>query len=567
MIHQCYFAEGQRSRLFNTTAYRGFGLDTVVNPDVTRKCPELEDPRHRVLLAEYGAMLHHWRNPELDTDGWIGFTSYRQTDKFPTVFTKHEDVAPLLAQAEVVGWGGYQFLDARTGQPISLAEGSERSHLGIVSCLWKLLMLRDERMPIGFVSGAVGLFCNYWAMSRASFEQYMEWSFPLVRYCLTNPDAHVQSHPRSVGYLAERLFILWYMLREKRLMHVGQVQNMPYFNPFYVPARATATNGEQFIRLSNWHVTLDELCRRHGVRPRGIVHVGAHYGEERDVYRDMGVGRVLWIEADPANMQPLRDHVAGEPGHRAVQACVADSDGRKTPFYRTSNSGESSSILPLGTHKEMFSHIHVAEQMTLETVTFPTLAERERIDLDDYDFLVMDIQGAELIALRGFGELLYRFKGVYLEVNLQPLYEGCALIGDIDAFLAREGFSRRETMITQSEYGDALYLRDATVPRPPADLEAQVERARAAVILARRFTYRLAGLGERTLELLNDFRVGEGKGQLEQFWLARGAGQDVLMELIGAHGRTCSLRQDPDGVWRGRVLFDRAPAVELVPHR
>src|SRR5438876_9898386 len=76
MIHQCYFAEPQRARLFTSPVYRGFGLYTAVNPDIARNCPELADPKNQPLLSEYGAMLHLWRNPELDPDPWIGFTSY-----------------------------------------------------------------------------------------------------------------------------------------------------------------------------------------------------------------------------------------------------------------------------------------------------------------------------------------------------------------------------------------------------------------------------------------------------------------------------------------------------------
>src|SRR3954454_15822808 len=137
MIHQCFFAETQRSRLFPPPVYHGFGLYTDVNPQIAHNVPELEDPKNQPLLSEYAAMLNLWRNPEIDPDPWIGFTSYRQLDKFPTIFRSREDIETQLKQFDVVGWGGYQFLDAPTGRPISLAEASERMHIGIVSCLWK----------------------------------------------------------------------------------------------------------------------------------------------------------------------------------------------------------------------------------------------------------------------------------------------------------------------------------------------------------------------------------------------------------------------------------------------
>src|SRR5262249_4776389 len=153
---------------------------------------------------------------------------------------------------------------------------------------------------------------------------------------------------------------------------------------------------------------------------------------ERDIYRTLGAEQALWVEADPANMDTLRANVASYPGHRAVQACLTDGDGQLTPFHRTNNRGESSSVLPMGTHRQHFEHIQVVEQTQLVTTTFRKLIERERLSLEAYDFLVLDVQGAELLVLKGFGELLQQFRGAYVEVNLEPLYQGCALLPEID---------------------------------------------------------------------------------------------------------------------------------------
>src|SRR5579862_9375960 len=107
MIHQCYFDESQRSRLFQFNLYQGFGLYTIVNPDLVRNCPELEDPQIQRQLSEYAAMLHLWRNPELDQDSWIGFTSYRQLEKSPIVFHDRHALEASLADHDVVGWLSY----------------------------------------------------------------------------------------------------------------------------------------------------------------------------------------------------------------------------------------------------------------------------------------------------------------------------------------------------------------------------------------------------------------------------------------------------------------------------
>ena len=223
MIHQCYFAPGQRSRLFSSPAYCGFGLEPEVNADIGRNCPELQSPRNRPLLCEYAALLHHWRNPELDGDSWIGFSSYRQLDKFTTVFQSRREVEELLSGCDIVGWGGYRFHDAGTKKGVSLAEQGERCHPGLTSCLWQLLLRRNEPMPANYLIGNVGLFCSYWVMSRANFEEYMRWSAPLAIWLLEQPDPYLATDRRSVSFVVERLFICWYGLREKRVKYVGAV--------------------------------------------------------------------------------------------------------------------------------------------------------------------------------------------------------------------------------------------------------------------------------------------------------------------------------------------------------
>src|SRR5437764_506678 len=103
MIYQCYFHPSQQARLFHHPPYRPFGLEADVTPDITRNCPELQRPAHRLHLLEFAAMLHLWRNPPDDGDDWIGFTSWRQLDKCATVFVPGE-VEAALRRCPVVTW-------------------------------------------------------------------------------------------------------------------------------------------------------------------------------------------------------------------------------------------------------------------------------------------------------------------------------------------------------------------------------------------------------------------------------------------------------------------------------
>lgn len=561
MIYQCYFDPSQISRLFRHEPYVGFGLYSTVNPSIAKNCPELVDPAVQAQLSEYAAMLHHWRNPHLDGDDWIGFTSYRQLEKFPLEFQSKSQVQELLSRNHIVAWGGYRFFKDSDRSPLMMAAHGESAHPGITNSLCRLLDLAGESIPLEYLAMNQGLYCNYWAMSKELFELFMQWSYPLIKQCLDRPDAYVRSHPRALSYLVERLFICWYLNRDFRIHLVEPIKDIG-FN--IGPARRRQPE-ERFICLPAWTMTLHELCYHHRIPVHGIVHIGAHYGQERDFYRIMGATKVLWIEGDPNNMPQLQSNIAGYAGHRAVQACLSDVDDSEVTFYRSSNRGESSSILPMKKHLEQYPSIQVVDELRLKTTTFEKLVAQENIDIAEYELLVLDVQGAELKVLNGFGDQLQAFKAVYMEVNLDELYEGCALLGDVDDFLGRQGFERRETLIVDKRYGDALYVRPACVPKSAPQLKDVRDWAVREIEMTRAFRFHWLGNAVHELELLTDGRMPVINDPHIRRWQVRVTGQDVVLELTGDFGRSFAFYLNPDGIWRGSYLFPPFSIAQLIP--
>jgi FkbM family methyltransferase len=210
-------------------------------------------------------------------------------------------------------------------------------------------------------------------------------------------------------------------------------------------------------------IPLEEIVRKYRIRTKGILHLGAHLGEEAAAYQEQGVDRVLWVEANPALMPPLRSAV--EPlGHRVYQGVVSKIAGERVEFKITNN-GQSSSYLDLGTHATRYPGIEVVETVTMETTTVEQIYRELRIEADAFDFVNLDLQGSELDALRGMGPLLERFDTVYTEVNEEALYEESPLLPDIDRFLGGRGFTRRALRMSKRGWGDALYVRGRVTRR------------------------------------------------------------------------------------------------------
>lgn len=191
------------------------------------------------------------------------------------------------------------------------------------------------------------------------------------------------------------------------------------------------------------------------IKPSGVLHIGANVGEEAPVYLELGIPKQIWIEGNTDIFLKLKQNISGNPHATALNYVVGD-ENKEVTFHISNNASQSSSVLELGTHKIAHPEVHYVSHVKSQMHRVDELG----LDLTGVDFLNVDLQGAELMALKGMGELLRGFKWAYLEVNKAELYEGCALIEDIDLYLMGFGFKRVETSwCGATMWGDALYVK------------------------------------------------------------------------------------------------------------
>ena len=202
------------------------------------------------------------------------------------------------------------------------------------------------------------------------------------------------------------------------------------------------------------------LFNKYNIQANGVLHLGASAGQEAETYDSFGIKKVIWVEAILSVFVELVKNISKYPGHIPLHACVSDVDGKEVIFHVSNNEAQSSSFLELGVHKEIHPTVHYIEDIPMVTDKVSTLLRKFGISLDGYDFLNIDLQGAELLALKGMGDLLYGFKYCYLEVNKKSTYVGCPLIEDLDAYLSFYGFERVETGTWVADcWTDALFIR------------------------------------------------------------------------------------------------------------
>jgi FkbM family methyltransferase len=200
---------------------------------------------------------------------------------------------------------------------------------------------------------------------------------------------------------------------------------------------------------------LDKVFQKWKIQPKGIIHIGANFCNERGFYMQAGCddSKVVWVEAIPEICNRCKQVF---PRATILNEAVSDSE-RDIEFMVSSNNGESSSILDFAEHAQIYPSVKEAGRIKMQTISLPNMLTKYDLDANNYDFLAMDIQGAEMKALRGMTDIITKFKFIVLEVSIFELYKSQGLFNDIMDFLRSYGFSLIDMEMHAEGWGDALF--------------------------------------------------------------------------------------------------------------
>uniref|UniRef100_A0A6C0AZX4 Methyltransferase FkbM domain-containing protein n=1 Tax=viral metagenome TaxID=1070528 RepID=A0A6C0AZX4_9ZZZZ len=188
----------------------------------------------------------------------------------------------------------------------------------------------------------------------------------------------------------------------------------------------------------------------------GIIHVGAHECEERTNYLNfVSDNQIVWIDALKEKVQNIKNR---NPTIKIYNECISNKDNENVEFKITNNY-QSSSFLNLKEHLVQHPDIYEIDRINLKTKTLKTFYNENNFEYSQFNFINLDIQGAELMALKGTGAILNFIDYVYIEVNVIEVYEGCALLQEIDDYLLKFNLVRVKTCMTTHGWGDAFYIK------------------------------------------------------------------------------------------------------------
>lgn len=175
---------------------------------------------------------------------------------------------------------------------------------------------------------------------------------------------------------------------------------------------------------------------------RTILDVGANTGQTARHYRSLFPEATIHsFEPFEPSFRALSESLRDDPQIRPERLAVADAEGTRTFF--SNRESVTNSLLPAADGvAETLSTSMIETVATVEVPTTTLDAFCASRGLESVQILKMDIQGGELMALRGASRLLESraIDLIYAEVLFADLYEGQADFCEVRKHLADRGY-------------------------------------------------------------------------------------------------------------------------------
>lgn len=163
---------------------------------------------------------------------------------------------------------------------------------------------------------------------------------------------------------------------------------------------------------------------------------GAHRYQERQLFDRLfpKLEHIYLFEPIPELARQLKQIETTDARVRVFPFALSDHNGEQD-FFITNNDGESSSLLRLGKHREIFPHVREVHATRVQCRTLDHVIQEAR--LQKPDMLLLDVQGAEHQILSSLSSGLKRhIQVLYVEASLEEVYQGARCLEDLVALLA-----------------------------------------------------------------------------------------------------------------------------------
>lgn len=188
-----------------------------------------------------------------------------------------------------------------------------------------------------------------------------------------------------------------------------------------------------------------------------IIEAGAHIGRDtRKMIRLWPDAIIHAFEPVPSLFQCLQKNVWTYNSIFCYSYALSDKTG-VTDFYVSSGRSTATSSL-LRPKKHLLEHptTHF-EKIRTQTITLDEWSKKYLVK--KVDFMWLDMQGAELMALEAGTELLKSVKALLVEVALCERYENNPLYEKVKSWLYLQGFTVQKEEFKTAHWGNVFFIK------------------------------------------------------------------------------------------------------------
>lgn len=182
-----------------------------------------------------------------------------------------------------------------------------------------------------------------------------------------------------------------------------------------------------------------------------------------EFYKHFPNAKIYAFECNPNTLHICKQNIAGYSDRiTLIEGAVCDYDGmitfypidqeKTTTTWEDGNPGASSIFKSNGKY-EVENYIQYETQSKchrLDTVM-------REYNISGVDIIWMDLQGAELLALKGLDTHLKTLKYLHTEVSHKEIYSGQVMFQEFDDFMKQNHFSMKNHLSMSDWQEDAIY--------------------------------------------------------------------------------------------------------------
>lgn len=221
----------------------------------------------------------------------------------------------------------------------------------------------------------------------------------------------------------------------------------------------------EIIKYRHYNTTmslldLTKINNTYKLKVKGVAHFGAHLGEEVKEYKKLNYTNIHLFEPQKKLFKKLEESFSIFEDIYLYNVGLGKEKITSKLYLSPSNEGLSASLLKPSGHLEYHPEVIFEDTEDVEIYSY------DGFDLKNVNYLIIDIQGYELEALKGSENSLKNYiEYICIEISREELYEGAILKNELDSYLEKFEFIRVNTRWASSKipWGDAFYIKKTEV--------------------------------------------------------------------------------------------------------